>query len=32
VLDTKAGSPTEGRALYPQAEIIWTTDPANDPN
>ena len=32
VLDTKAGSPTEGRAFYPQAEVIWTTDPASDPN
>ena len=32
VLDTKAGSPTEGRAFYPQTEVIWTTDPENDPN
>ena len=32
VLDTVVGSPTEGRAFVPQTALIWTPDPAADPN
>jgi prepilin-type N-terminal cleavage/methylation domain-containing protein/prepilin-type processing-associated H-X9-DG protein len=32
VLDMVEGSPSKGRAPFPQTEIIWTTDPALNPN
>jgi prepilin-type N-terminal cleavage/methylation domain-containing protein/prepilin-type processing-associated H-X9-DG protein len=31
VVQTKSGDPNEGKAILPQAEIIWTTDPAVAP-
>ncbi len=32
VIDTRPGSPTEGRAFVPQTTVIWTTNPDGDPN
>jgi len=32
VLDLVESSPTKGRAPFPQNVIVWTTDPASNPN
>ncbi len=32
VIDTVVGSPTLGKASVPQAQIVWTLDPDEDPN
>lgn len=32
VVDTTSGSPNKGRAIVPQIRIIWTPDPAANPN
>jgi len=32
VLDMVESSPTKGRASFPQNGIVWTTDPASNPN
>jgi prepilin-type N-terminal cleavage/methylation domain-containing protein/prepilin-type processing-associated H-X9-DG protein len=32
VVETQAGSPNRGKAILPQVQIIWTTDPAMNPN
>jgi prepilin-type N-terminal cleavage/methylation domain-containing protein/prepilin-type processing-associated H-X9-DG protein len=32
VIDTVAGSPTLGKAFVPQARVVWTVDPDEDPN
>jgi prepilin-type N-terminal cleavage/methylation domain-containing protein/prepilin-type processing-associated H-X9-DG protein len=32
VLDLVETSPSRGRAPFPQVRIVWTTDPANNPN
>jgi prepilin-type N-terminal cleavage/methylation domain-containing protein/prepilin-type processing-associated H-X9-DG protein len=31
VVQTKHGDPNEGKALLPQSEIVWTTDPSVNP-
>jgi prepilin-type N-terminal cleavage/methylation domain-containing protein/prepilin-type processing-associated H-X9-DG protein len=31
VVQTKSGDPNEGKALLPQTEIVWTTDPSVSP-
>ncbi len=32
VIDTRSGSPTEGKSFVPQRTILWTVDPDADPN
>ena len=32
VVETRVGSPNKGRAILPQEQIIWTTDPSISPN
>jgi prepilin-type processing-associated H-X9-DG protein len=32
VVDTTPGSPGEGKAIFPPGAIVWTTDPATNPN
>ncbi|HVU08444.1 MAG TPA: prepilin-type N-terminal cleavage/methylation domain-containing protein [Verrucomicrobiae bacterium] len=32
VVQTKTGDPSEGEAILPQTEIVWTTDPSVSPN
>ncbi len=32
VVETRSGNPNRGKAILPQNEIIWTTDPAANPN
>ena len=27
VVETKSGDPNEGKNIWPQTEIVWTTDP-----
>jgi prepilin-type N-terminal cleavage/methylation domain-containing protein/prepilin-type processing-associated H-X9-DG protein len=32
VVETRVGNPNKGKAILPQTEIIWTADPATNPN
>jgi len=32
VVETTKGNPNEGKAILPQSEIVWTTDPSVSPN
>ncbi|HMP82662.1 MAG TPA: prepilin-type N-terminal cleavage/methylation domain-containing protein [Verrucomicrobiota bacterium] len=32
VVETTAGNPNKGKAIFPQADIIWTPDPNKNPN
>jgi prepilin-type N-terminal cleavage/methylation domain-containing protein/prepilin-type processing-associated H-X9-DG protein len=32
VIDTRPGSPTEGKSFVPQQDVFWTVDPETDPN
>jgi prepilin-type N-terminal cleavage/methylation domain-containing protein/prepilin-type processing-associated H-X9-DG protein len=32
VVETQAGNPNRGKAILPQMQIIWTTDPSMNPN
>ena len=32
VVQTTKGDPNEGKAIFPQTEIVWTTDPSVSPN
>ena len=32
VVETQTGNPNRGKAILPQTQIIWTTDPAENPN
>lgn len=32
VVETTVGSPNKGKAILPQTQIVWTTDPTSNPN
>ena len=32
VVETQTGSPNKGKAILPQMDIVWTTDPSENPN
>jgi len=32
VVETQTGNPNKGKAILPQTDIIWTADPATNPN
>jgi len=32
VVETQNGNPNRGKAILPQSQIVWTTDPTQNPN